>query len=316
MSNPDAKAACEEEWQKLLNAGPNGCFDINAAEEFDKVRARYRLNGKTAHFGRVHELCYEKNSELPDKDPRKKYKGRDVFLGDQVRDQDGNVALFNDLSSAPATMAASKFSDYHGLQPGNSQQIADVTSAYLQAFLHAQGVKTTDTWVEIPKHRWPEQWRRPDGSWKFRRPCCPLLMALYGHPEAGGYWEIHCHNMVTNAGFRKAAEEWPGCYWHDELKCFLIVYVDDLKMSGPTENLSKAWAKLREGLKMDDPEPTGRYLGCQHETGEITVEGKKYRTMTYNMEEFFDSCLDRYTELAGPTFKYKKVSTPFLEDLV
>ena len=38
--------------------------------------------------------------------------------------------------------------------------------------------------------------------------------------------------------------------------------------------------------------------------------------MTYNMEEFFDSCLDRYTELAGPTFKYKKVPTPFLEDLV
>ena len=49
----------------------------------------------------MHELCYEKNSELPDNDPRRKFKGLDVFLGDQVKDQDGNVALFQDLSSAP-----------------------------------------------------------------------------------------------------------------------------------------------------------------------------------------------------------------------
>ena len=316
LTNPKAKEACEEEWDKLLSAGTNGYFDINGVREFDDVRREYRLQGRKAHFGRIHELCYEKNSELPDNDPRKKYKGRDVFLGDQVKDQDGNVALFQDLSSAPATMAAGKFCDFHGLLPGNAQETSDVTAAYLQAFLGAKGVRTVDTWVEIPKHRWPSSWRTKRGNWKYRRPCCPLHMALYGHPEAGGYWERHCHEQVTAAGFRRAAEEWPGCYWHDELQCFLVVYVDDLKMSGPKDNLKVAWERLRKGLTMDDPEPTGRYLGCQHEAGEVTVDGNTYRTMTYNMEEFFDSCIEKYTSLAGPGFKLKKVPTPFVEDLV
>ena len=176
LSNPKAKKACDDEWNKLLNAGPNGCFDTSKVEEFDDCQANARETGEVVYFGRISELCYEKNSELPDNDDRKKYKGRDCFLGDQVKDQDGNVALFQDLSSSPATMAASKFADFHGSLPGNKQETADVTSAYLQAFL-----KGHRTMVELPKNRWPKEW-----IGKYRRPVCPLVMALYGHPEAGG----------------------------------------------------------------------------------------------------------------------------------
>ena len=107
------------------------------------------------HFGRVHELCYLKSSELPEADPRRKYKGRAVFLGDQVKDQDGNVALFQELGSAPTTMSASKIADYHGLLPGNVLMTADVTSAYLQA-----EITGTKTWVELPPGRWPDAWFR------------------------------------------------------------------------------------------------------------------------------------------------------------
>ena len=255
----------------------------------------------------MHELCYEKNSELDEDNPRCKFKGRDVFLGDQVKDQDGNVALFRDLSSVPATMAASKFADFHGCLPGHDIQTADVTSAYLQAFLKSP----SPTWVELPKHRWPSHWHG-----KYYRPVVPLLMALYGHPEAGGYWEQHCEEQVLEAGFSLACEEWPGCYWHEELKCFLVVYVDDMKMSGPKANLAEAWTRLRKNLKMDDPEPSGRYLGCEHEIKKVSVDGKSYTTMTYNMEEFLDSCLAKYTEVAGGNVKFKHVPTPFLDDFV
>jgi hypothetical protein len=156
------------------------------------------IRGETYHFGRAHELCYEKNSELPESNPRRKMKGRVVFLGDQVRDQDGNAAMFQELASTPATMAASKFADYYGLRPGNVLQTADVTSAYLQAL-----PKDTPTWVELPYHRWPQDWKD-----KFRpedRPCCPLVMALYGHPRVGGHWERHCDEKVRLTGFEKAA---------------------------------------------------------------------------------------------------------------
>ena len=62
-------------------------------------------------------------------------------------------------------------------------------------------------------------------------------MALYGHPNAGAYWEEHCREQVLKGGFTPI-EDWPSCYWHPEHKTFLIVYVDDFKMSGPAEGLS------------------------------------------------------------------------------
>ena len=194
------------------------------------------------HFGRVHELCYLKNSELPEADPRRKYKGRAVFLGDRVKDQDGNVALFQELGSAPATMSASKIADYHGLLPGDVLMTADVTSAYLQA-----EITGTETWVELPIGRWPDSWfhrpeqgksgaertaTRPDNEGdraaKFRRPVVPLEMAVYGNPDAGGIWEKHVDAKVKKFGFDRASEAWNGCYWNPKLRCLLVVYVDDL----------------------------------------------------------------------------------------
>ena len=44
------------------------------------------------------------NSELPDTGQRREIKGRVVFDGSDVRDQDKQVALFQELSSSPATM--------------------------------------------------------------------------------------------------------------------------------------------------------------------------------------------------------------------
>ena len=125
------------------------------------------------HFGRVHELCYLKSSELPEADPRRKYKGRAVFLGDQVKDQDGNVALFQELGSTPATMSASKVADFHGLLPGNVLMTADVMSAYLQA-----EISGTPTWVELPPNRWPESSPKPKVVGVVPRVPRPQLVAM------------------------------------------------------------------------------------------------------------------------------------------
>ena len=43
-------------------------------------------------------------------------------------------------------------------------------------------------------------------------------------------------------------------------------------------------------------------------------DGTTVRTRTYNMEDFFQSCIDLYKKLAPAHFKLKKVSTPFLHD--
>ena len=30
---------------------------------------------------------------------------------------------------------------------------------------------------------------------------CPLILSLYGHPDAGGYWEKHCETHLGKVGF-------------------------------------------------------------------------------------------------------------------
>ena len=103
-------------------------------------------------------------------------------------------------------------------------------------------------------------------------------MALYGHPDAGGFWEQHCEAHVLSKGFTPIPS-WRSCYFHRELKLFLIVYVDDFKMSGPEENLKKGWDPILstsktapKGIDMDNPEPVGRYLGCEHRISERWID--------------------------------------------
>eukprot|EP00969_Alexandrium_andersonii_P065863 2903884-Alexandrium_andersonii.AAC.1 len=63
-------------------------------------------------------------------------------------------------------------------------------------------------------------------------------------------------------------------------------------MAGPTGNLAKGWELIRQsrvsaegekkpGLAMDDPTPFGRYLGCDHITGEKVslITGKRVRIL-------------------------------------
>eukprot|EP00969_Alexandrium_andersonii_P075931 3347897-Alexandrium_andersonii.AAC.1 len=64
-------------------------------------------------------------------------------------------------------------------------------------------------------------------------------------------------------------------------------------MAGPTKNLAKGWELIRQsrlsadgertpGLTMGDPTPFGRYLGCEHITGERVspIRGKCVRMST------------------------------------
>ncbi len=81
-------------------------------------------------MGRVHELCTEKGSERPEGSKDKYFKGRALLLGNQVKDEAWNGAMFAELGSAPASLIASRFADYVGLLPGNECQQADAEQAY------------------------------------------------------------------------------------------------------------------------------------------------------------------------------------------
>lgn len=84
----------------------------------------------------------------------------------------------------------------------------------------------------LPTDAWPPEIQ----YWKFRRPVVRLDKALHGHPDSGTMWKPHCDQKVQEIGFKPIGEEWPSMYFHDELKLLLVIYVDDLKLAGPSEN--------------------------------------------------------------------------------
>ena len=122
-----------------------GVWDESRVQKAADLRAQAHKDGKDVHFGRVVELCYEKGSELPEDDPERTAKGRAVFLGDNVKDQDFQFAVFEELGSAPPSIEAAKTLDAFSLLPGYEETQADGISAYTQSFLRG-----TPTYVALP----------------------------------------------------------------------------------------------------------------------------------------------------------------------
>ena len=108
---------------------------------------------------------------------------------------------------------------------GHGLEQADAEQAYTQALFGAvegdsgdPSFIATDTWVRLP-----EELRPNTPKWNaIRDPVCPLRLALYGHPDAGGYWEKHAATRLKRCGF----EPTPGqdsIYWHKELQLMLML---------------------------------------------------------------------------------------------
>ena len=302
LTNPDALASMKKEWSGLID---QGVFDLGAVREYDAVAREAKAKGEEIHMARAHGICVEKHSQLPVGDPKRKFKGRGVLLGNQVKNQSFEAAMFQDLGNSPASFEASRWADFLGCHDGWDVQMADAVQAYIQATLRG-----TPCWIELPPEAVPSECR-----WdKYRRPVVPLRKALYGHPDAGTFWEQHCDESVRAVGFEPIGEEWPSVYIHEKLRLVLVVYVDDFKMAGPQKNLAQGWSMLRTRLKIEPETGLDMYLGCNQSKGNVTLgNGHRVTTVTYDMEQFLRSCVDRYLEVAGDV-KLNKVVTPELHE--
>ena len=304
---PAAQMAMRTEWDRLV---ANEVFDMDSVAEWSIVRDSARMRGETIHHGSLATIVVEKGAELPEGNTSRKYKGRTVFLGDQVKDQNADTAIFEDLQSSPAAMEAGRVVDFWGCLPNHGLSTADGVQAYIQADL--RGPKT---WVDIPREHWPPKWFRADGSPMYGRPVVRLIKALYGHPNAGAFWEQECGRRLRTLGFAPI-DEWPSVFFHAEEQCLLVVYVDDFKLAGPTTTLASMWTLIRSIITTTDPEPVTHFLGCDQCEGEhILDNGSIVRTMTYSMRPFLETCLSAYLELSGqPESSLSIVATPYLAE--
>ena len=110
----------------------------------------------------------------------------------------------------------------------------------------------------LPRHRWPKAW-----ECKYTNPVVRLVLALYGHPDAGGFLEQRCEEVVKQCGWARTS--WASLYVHKKTMSLLIIYVDDFRMAAKPEYTVQLWADLRNAFRLDMPTPPDRFLGCyQH----------------------------------------------------
>ena len=288
-SNPDAQKSIDKEWHTLEN---KGAWDYKTVREWSQVTKDAKNKGEKVHVGKIIESCVEKGSELQKDNPLRKFKGRTVFQGNNVKDENAEQALFAELGSAPSTMEAAKAIDAYGAMPGNCTQQSDGRQAYTQALY--KGIKT---WVRLPKYRWPKGWAK-----MFSDPVVQLILALYGHPDSGGLWEKHCEDILLSLRFRLIFPgAWPSVYWHPKLRLLLAVYVDDFKMSGPVENMAKGWSLISSKIDMDPPTPVGRYLGCEHLVTEKVKLSPKHHPFAHVFDHDIEDPSDKPAAAARRT---------------
>ena len=127
QSDPAAQKSLDVEWEKLEK---KRAWMYETVCEWNDVVKRVKSTNSKAHIGRVFEICVEKGSELPKGDPLRKFKGRTVFQGNNVKDENADVALFSELGSAPSTMEAGKVVDSYGSLPGHTAEQCDGVQAY------------------------------------------------------------------------------------------------------------------------------------------------------------------------------------------
>jgi hypothetical protein len=169
-----AQAALRKEWDRLRHID---AWMESEVEEWDVVKARAKRANTKIRMGMVFQMCVE-DSEIEKPEHLRKWKDRVVFRGNDVVGETWDVAMFQELGSAPATMVAAEMCDLYGLIRNHVIENADAAPAYTQSLLGG-----TETWVSLPREEWPESCEG------MRRPVCPLVEALYGHPDAGGCWE-------------------------------------------------------------------------------------------------------------------------------
>ena len=130
-----------------------------------------------ATFLRGFMLLGEKGQELPPE--QRRWKGRLVGGGDQVRNVRGERVYPTAQHLVPTSLTALRLTLGYGLVPGADTFLGDVEAAYTKAPLPGP-----PCFLELEPSLRPEAWKRLG----LRRPVMRLHRALYGHPLAGAAW--------------------------------------------------------------------------------------------------------------------------------
>ena len=145
-------------------------LSLRSSQKAD-VLAWSRRTSNSVHFGSIMVIVSVKGTELS---PASwKLKARIAFGGDNIRDECGMSAVFDELySSSPTSLEGLNATIAFGMLDSHGVSVSDAIKAYVQSELKSP----THTYVMLPPELVPEDKKH------IKDPCARLYKALYGHP--------------------------------------------------------------------------------------------------------------------------------------
>ena len=289
---PGAYEAIKKEKDGLVGVGTWLEDEIVSKKD---VLAWATRTSNVIHFGNLMVILSVKGSELSS--DQWKLKARIVFRGDDIRDQSGMSAVFEELfASSPSSLEGLNTAVAFGLLESHGVTTSDAVRAYTQARLKTKH----RTYVLLPPELVP-----PDKKHIFQ-PCAPLHKALYGHPESSAYWQQHLHAILVKLGGVEF-ENLPSVYYFKSLGLVLCVYVDDLTLSGKLELHKSFWATLSKEVELEPYAALTRVLGRCHRF----VLWKERRSLALESADFARQCVQLYETVSA--LAVKPQLTPHLD---
>ena len=284
-NSPEGVEARRQELKKVLEDYKcvDPCIRRDAARKRD---ANGTISG-------VHCITSIKGVE---KQPQfRKWKGRLVLLGDQIRSLRDDRQVYPSgadfgLQGEVASLEGFRCVLAHALlNEKHVCQAADLTSAYLQAEWPARAPTHFLTFPQdvvdlLPKHLMP-----PNGD--ARGWVWPMRKCLYGHPVSGHVWIDTCTAFLKELGWIDV----PGCpAVMRKDNCMLCVYVDDIAVSGPEGEVNQLWSAL------GDKFPIGAKNNCEEFLGAslrwFLEPGAAFRRVQIDMREYIDQIVKEFRE--------------------
>ena len=184
----------------------------------------------------------------------RRLKARIVFRGDDIRDQANNLAVLQEGKINPSGLAGINVNLAYGSLKGHTSSQSDVVRVYTQSFLNTK----VPTWVELSVEFLPEKFCG------IKRPCVHLWKNLYGYLEAGYHWDQRFKEMMREIGSIHCADIFQSIYFIKELGLLLILYNDNMVLSGPESQHNFFWEKIQKHSKIEEPTPLDHILGRYH----------------------------------------------------
>ena len=140
---------------------------------------------------------------------------------------------------------------------------------------------------------------------------CLLLLALYGHPEAGALWEKKLTQVLLGLGWH-AVPSWPGVFVHVD-GSMLTVYVDDLLLAALHDKGDAHWEALCKSIEFkDEPMPVDKFIGAYYALDPFSPKlPDAPRSVTTSMIDYTRAMVERFCSDTGLRIT-RPVDTPYI----